>query len=65
VKLAVYDFLGYEVQVRVTEDWRLGKNSIVWDAGNLPSGTYFVRLEMLQCAGTLRHSETREVMLLK
>ena len=36
--------LGREVAVLVNEDLKPGTYEINWDAGSLPSGTYFYRL---------------------
>ena len=45
VRLAVFDVLGREVRVLV-EGWQsAGAYEIAFDAGDLPSGTYFSRLE--------------------
>jgi len=65
VKVVVYDALGREVQELGIGNWELGKNTIVWEAGGQTSGVYFVRLEMLQSAGTLQRSVTKKVVLLK
>ncbi|MEM1095144.1 MAG: T9SS type A sorting domain-containing protein, partial [Bacteroidota bacterium] len=45
VRLAVYDVLGREVQVLVDGLWSAGSHTAVFEAGNLPSGTYLYRLE--------------------
>jgi len=65
IKLAVYDILGREVQVLEAGCWGLGKHIVVWNASEQGSGVYFVRLEMLQSVGTMPHSQTRKVVLLK
>jgi len=59
VKLAVYDLMGREVQALGAGDWGRGKHSVVWNADNLPSGTYFLRLQ------SNGQSVTRKVLLLK
>jgi hypothetical protein len=44
VKVSVYDLLGREVAVLV-EGWKpAGTHSAIWNARNLPSGTYICRL---------------------
>jgi hypothetical protein len=45
VKLAVYDMLGHEVAVLVNEVQNAGSQLVSFDAGNLPSGMYFYKLE--------------------
>jgi len=45
VSLKVFDTLGREVQALESGGWGLGKHTVVWDAGDLPSGIYFIRLE--------------------
>ncbi len=45
VKLAVYDLLGREVATLVNERKEPGRYSVRFDAGGLPSGAYFYRLE--------------------
>jgi hypothetical protein len=59
IVLAVYDMLGREV-TRLVEGWQeAGSYDVVWDAGNLPSGIYFYRLQ----AGSF--SEVRRMVLMK
>jgi|GEM_PF-1495891 len=65
VKLMIFDILGREITRLETRDLRPGINQVVWDASGQASGVYFVRLEMLQSVGTLQHSATRKVILLK
>ena len=45
VLLRVYDISGREVAVLFNETVRTGHYSVVWDASDLASGLYFVRLE--------------------
>lgn len=59
VKLAVYDILGQEVAVLATRNSQLGTNEVVWNAGSLPTGTYFIRLQSNE------QSVTRKAVLLK
>lgn len=44
VLLVVYDMLGREVITLVNENLKPGTYEVNWDAGSLPSGTYFYRL---------------------
>jgi Secretion system C-terminal sorting domain len=45
VRVAVYDLLGREVAVLVDGVLEAGAHEVVFDAGQLPSGAYFYRLE--------------------
>ena len=45
VNITVYDVLGKEVAVLVNEPLQPGIYQVQFDAGNLPSGVYFYRLE--------------------
>jgi len=65
VKVAVFDNLGRIVSDSEFRISNLGENKVVWNAGGRSSGVYFVRLEMLQSAGTLQHNHTQKVLLLK
>ncbi|MDP2981837.1 MAG: SMP-30/gluconolactonase/LRE family protein [Candidatus Latescibacter sp.] len=59
IELSVFNMLGQRVAVLKSGPAQPGKYMMSWYAGNLPSGTYFVRLI------TGSASETRKVMLLK
>ncbi len=59
VELKVFDVLGQEVTTLVDEVKHVGKHSVLFDAGNLPSGVYFYRLT----AGS--YVETKRMLLLK
>ena len=48
VKLAVYDVLGREVRMLVDGVREAGVHEVVFEAGDLPSGTYLYRLETPQ-----------------
>ncbi|MBK8127672.1 MAG: T9SS type A sorting domain-containing protein [bacterium] len=43
-RLAVYDLLGREVATIAQQTYAPGRQQVVWDAGDLASGRYFVRL---------------------
>ena len=47
VKLAIYDLLGREVRVLVEGVREAGVHEVVFEANQLPSGTYLYRLETL------------------
>jgi photosystem II stability/assembly factor-like uncharacterized protein len=59
VNLRIFDLLGREVATLVNEQRPGGDYSVKWEAGNLPSGVYFCRLQ----AGS--YSETRKLVLLR
>ncbi len=43
VSLKIYDLLGREVAVLISEEKAPGIYTVVWDAGTMPSGAYFAR----------------------
>jgi hypothetical protein len=59
VSLKVFDALGREVSVLVSEEMTAGTYSKQWNANSLPSGVYFYRLQ----AGSF--SETKKLILLR
>ncbi len=59
VKLKVFDLLGREVATLVNEYMQPGTYEVRFDAGDLPSGVYFYRLQ------TEFFTETKKLILLK
>jgi len=59
VSIKVYDFLGREVMTLVNETKSIGSYELVFDAANLPSGTYFYTM----IAGD--YSATKKMILIK
>jgi photosystem II stability/assembly factor-like uncharacterized protein len=59
VTLKVYDLLGKDMRTLIYEELQPGTYSLHFDAGDLPSGIYFYRME------TDRFSETKKLILLK
>ncbi len=59
VSLMVFDVLGRRVETLVNERQSAGNHSITFNAGSLPSGIYFYRLD----AGT--YHDTKKLLLLK
>jgi hypothetical protein len=59
VKVSVYDISGKEVATLVNEKLKAGVYSVRFDAGNLPSGIYFYRLQ------TENYTATKKLILLK
>jgi hypothetical protein len=46
VQLSVYNLLGQKIEILFDGRKPAGEHSLTWDAGDLPSGVYFARLEM-------------------
>jgi len=44
VTLTIYNVLGQEVATIANQQFDAGYHTVVWDAGNMPSGIYFYRL---------------------
>jgi hypothetical protein len=59
VKILFYNIMGQKVTTLVDGSQEAGSQTIVWDASNLPSGTYFVRME------TKNQMLTRKLLLVK
>jgi hypothetical protein len=59
VKVDIYDILGRNIQTLVDETQSAGYHQAVWEADDVPSGTYFYRIQ----AG--ENSQTKKCLLLK
>lgn len=59
VRIAVYDMLGRELGMLVNGTLQAGQHQVTWEAGDVPSGTYLVRMD----AGG--QTFTRSMILLK
>lgn len=59
VSIKIYDFLGREVKTLVSDFQSTGSYEIVFDASDLPSGTYFYNLT------AENYSATKKMLLLK
>ena len=59
VTVAVYDVLGREMSMLVDGQLQAGQHQVTWDAGDVPSGTYLIRM---QAGGQIF---TRTMVLLK
>jgi hypothetical protein len=59
VEFTVYDGLGREVSMLVSEELRPGKYEIEFDGSNFPSGVYFYRLM------TADYTATRKMVIVK
>ncbi len=63
VKLNVYDILGKEIAVLVSEKQNPGSYEAAWDASNYPSGIYFYRLIITDASAPL--SITKKMIFIK
>jgi hypothetical protein len=59
VTLKVYDVRGREIETLVNEKQNAGTYEVEFDAGNLPSGAYFYRMN----SGLF--SDTKKLMVIK
>jgi hypothetical protein len=59
VKIQVFDTLGKEVAALVNDYQQKGKHSIIFDANNLSSGIYYVRMQ------SRNFSETKKINVMK
>ncbi len=59
VKISVYDVAGREISVPVSQNMNAGSYEMEYDAGNLPSGVYFYRIE------TAEFTSIRKMVLVK
>jgi hypothetical protein len=70
IELKIYDISGREVASIVNplaSGWSTGKHSVVWEAKEMPSGIYFVRLSAVSCqlSAVNGQSIVQKVVLLK
>ena len=59
VRLEIYNILGQRVTVILYERMEAGSHTLIWDAGDIPSGVYFYRIK----AGDFE--DTKKMLLLK
>jgi hypothetical protein len=59
VKVEIFDILGRKIQTLVNETQAAGYHQVIWDGKDMPSGTYFYRIQ----AGD--KSQTKKCLLLK
>ncbi len=59
VSLAIYNTQGQLVETLLNQNLTAGVHTVRWEAGNLPSGVYFYRIE------TAKFTQTKKLMLLK
>jgi hypothetical protein len=66
VKIAVYDVVGRQVELLFSERQEAGTKEVVWNAGAIASGIYFIRFEAVGTAGSRRaFSQTGKLLLVK
>jgi len=54
VNISIYDITGRLVDVLISQTYKAGNHSLIWDAGNQPSGIYFARLSAGDAVSTNR-----------
>jgi peptidoglycan/xylan/chitin deacetylase (PgdA/CDA1 family) len=59
VTVKVYDIIGNEIATLINEEKPTGSYELTWNAGNIPSGVYYYRMQ----AGSF--TETKKMILLK
>lgn len=59
VSLRIFDLTGCEVETLVAEELRAGSYAMQWNAGHMPGGIYYYRLE------TPSFKETKKLVLIK
>lgn len=52
VKITVYNLLGQSVETLVSTDQQAGDHQVTWDAGDVPTGVYFYRIEAADFTAT-------------
>ncbi|MCE5251320.1 choice-of-anchor D domain-containing protein [bacterium] len=60
VRLTIYNITGQVVKVLMDDNEKAGRFSVVWEAGDMPSGIYFYTLEVGNT-----YTETRKMLLMK
>ena len=65
VKLSVYDINGRLIRILVNETKNKGKYIVGFNAGDLPSGIYFYRLEALRVYSSEEFTKTKKMLLIK
>ncbi len=66
VRVGVYDVLGRKVATLMDGQMGTGSHQVVWDAGEMPSGLYFVQMSARTPMGTAGDfQQVRKVVLLK
>jgi hypothetical protein len=64
VDITIFNYLGKVVSSLASATFTAGEYNLVWDAGNLPSGMYFYRIEATSPDGE-RFVQTKRLILLK
>ncbi|MBI1807830.1 MAG: T9SS type A sorting domain-containing protein [Ignavibacteria bacterium] len=65
VKLAIYNLLGQQVALSVDEEEHAGYHEITWDARNVSSGVYYMRLTVTDHSGRQFYNQSKKLMLAK
>jgi subtilisin-like proprotein convertase family protein len=59
VQITIIDMMGRELGIVTDQDYQSGKHNIRWNAGNLPQGRYFYRIQ------TDQNVEVKSMMIVK
>jgi len=54
VKVTIFNVLGQEVATLIDSEMQAGQYSVTWNAGNVPSGVYFARIDTDQYTHSLK-----------
>ncbi len=65
VKVEIYNILGERVAELVNGSKQAGYEKINWNAGNLPSGVYLIKMEARALASNRKYTEVKKAVLLK
>jgi hypothetical protein len=63
--LRVYDMLGKEIAVLVNQRLQPGTYQVEWDGTNYASGVYYYKLSILNSGSSVKHQETKRMVLIK
>ncbi len=65
VTIKIYNSLGQEVATLVNSEKPAGMHRVTFDAGHLPSGTYYVQMNVSDADGGSGSIQSRKIVLLK
>ena len=63
--ISIYDFLGKEVKTLLNSTKSAGYHEIIFNAFNLASGIYFIRLTAISTSGKKSFVDTKKLLLMK
>ena len=65
VKLVIYNILGQRVKELLSEVLSAGYHETQWDASNITSGIYIVKIDAVSIDGQSRYSKIQKMLLIK